>query len=66
MRTGRFVARVEGLERREVLSSVHPALLAGSPTLVHGHGTGAQISQVAIPNGSFETVSTLCTFRNFH
>ena len=50
MRSKRFRAGVERLERREVLSTLGTFA---------GHGIGALVSRLPIPNGSYETVSTL-------
>jgi hypothetical protein len=59
MRKSQFRARVEHLERREVLSTVHPASVPGPSVSLQGRGTGSQVSQQAIPGGSYQTVSAL-------
>jgi hypothetical protein len=58
MGTRQFRAGVERLEAREVLSTA--AAVAVFPFgHLQVHGTGIVVSQTAIPNGSFETVTNL-------
>jgi hypothetical protein len=59
MRKSQFRARVEHLERREVLSNVHPAALPDPSLSLRGRGIGSQISRQAIPGGSYQTISDL-------